>query len=377
MKKCLSLLLTILLFFTLSPHAFARERGDLDLSQLIEDDDSRRYVQAMLNYHLQYNVPVVENLEAGYSALFFFEGCSNNMQDRALSDIRFYRVSAVCLVVRLDKKGEPYICYFNDQCSTLPDRPLEYANRKPALGQPVGPATICDGTYELDSVRHGGVYEALHLRTSAEDTTIPAVYLSEDGYIPARADMINIHTRSGNHTIEGAMWSAGCILVGDGNFGSYTDLMESTYYAVYDYFKLGNRVGTVTIDRQRLKDKMYDLYENQDAVDYLLAESRKLLPERYLLECGKESPLETELLTDKETLLMSLPCGTETDPRSVVLSEIRKGEHLTICASIENDQGELWLRTEQAGQQGYVYSGDTKEPGGFLQWLWGIFGKDR
>jgi hypothetical protein len=119
----------------------------------------------MLSYHLRENDTVRETLKDGYSAVFFFEGCSDNMDDPELSDLSYYRVSAVCIALKLDDSVKTVITYFNDDCSTLPDRPLEYGAWELEETGEVGPATVCDGTYEIYSVYHGGAYEALHLRT--------------------------------------------------------------------------------------------------------------------------------------------------------------------------------------------------------------------
>ncbi len=363
------------LLLPLMPGARAAEDSGIDLAELIENEDRRLYVQAMLGWYLRNDDAVRESLEAGYSAVFFFEGCSDNMDDPELSDLSYYRVSAVCLAVRLDSGGMPYLCYFNENCSTLPDRPLEYGAWSLEDVGAVGPATICDGTYELDTVRHGGAYEALHLRTDADDDTVPAVYMTEDGFATARADMINIHTRTGNHTIQGAMWSAGCILVGDGDYGIFAELMESVYYPVYETFSIGQLVGTVTIDRQQLKQELYDLYENQDAVDMLLASSRRLLPENYLKQCSGEEGYEQSqtLWTTKETALMTLPCSNATDPRSVAVATAEKGQELEIVGSICNSAGNLWYQVNWQGRLCYCYSGYTENPGWFSRIIRRIF----
>lgn len=372
MKKRLFRLVSlalILAFLLPAAPVFAAEADTWhpDLSRLIQNDSRRNYVEAMVGYHYQTDPAIRQTLRDGYSAVFFFEGASDNMDDPQLRDISYYRVSTVCLVFRLGEDGKPYLSYYNMACSTLPDRPLEYGAWHVAEVGDVGPATICDGTYELYSVKHGGAYEALHIRTSEEDDTIPAVYMSPEGYCMSRADMINIHTRNVNHTIEGAMWSAGCILIGDGNFGMFTELIQSTYYAVYDSFAIGNRVGTVTVDRQLLKQELYELYENRDAVDLLLASSRQTLPEGYLRQCSAEAVYERPLRrwAEKEAQLMTLPCSSQTDPRSVVGERMEKKEQLEIVGSIRNSSGNLWYRVIRGDRELYIYSGDTRELGWF------------
>ena len=367
MKRIFSCLCLVLLLMTLAPRASAYEVGDpwqFDLSKFISNDTYRAYVEMMLDHHLRTNEAVRQTLEEGCVALFFFEGCSDNMDDPELSDISYYRVSASCLGVKLNQDGEPYLIFFNENCSTLPDRPLEYGAWSLAEVGWVGPATVCDGTYELYSVLHGGNYEALHLRTSQEDASISAIYMYPDGHVPSRATEINIHTRNTNHTIRKAMWSAGCILVGDGEFSQFTELMASTYYAVYKTFDVGRRVGTVTIDRQMLKEEMYPLYRDDDAVDRIIAETRKIQPEMYIKRCQRTVLKKDgkQMRTLDKTLLMSLPCSNVTDARSVTLLEIPRKEDILVTGCIKNPLGNLWYEVEYEGQKGYVYSGYCQEP---------------
>ncbi len=375
LPRFLSILLILLLLTPVSARAAEGEIYYPDLSDMIQNEDRRNYVEAMIGYYIQTDPAVRQTLQEGYSALFFFEGCSDNMDDPELSDVSYYRVSTVCVAVKLRDNGKPYLAYFNDDSSTLPDRPLSYGAWHLDGKWILGPATICDGTYELYSVKHGGAYEALHLRTSEEDDTIPAVYMTEEGYVQSRADSINIHTRNVNHILKKAMWSAGCILIGDGKlFDTFTELVASTYYSIYDDFDLGRRVGTVTIDRQWLREEMYALYENQDAVDLLLAFSRKNHPETYLRSCTEETVYEEPqtLMTVQDTVLMTLPCSSATDSRSVEVAQLPKGEKLTVTASLRNSAGNLWLKVEKDGRTGYLYAGYVREPR-WLDWLIGKF----
>lgn len=372
-KKLLSFLCAFALFLTIIPGA----NGDtLDFSDFIQNKRSRIFVEAMLGYYLRDDTAVQETLREGYSAVFFFEGCSDNMDDPELADLSYYRVSAICIALRLDENGEPYICYYNEHCSTLPDRPLDYGAWGFEDVGAVGPATICDGTYELYSVYHGGVYEALQVRTTYEDETVSAVYMIPEGYVTKNATQINVHTRTGNHVIPVGMWSAGCILVGSGNYDEFAELIESTYDASYEYFVIDRRVGTITINRQCLKEALYALYENQDAVDMLLANSRQSLPETYLRQCEETEDYEEPILlrSSRDTNLMSLPCSGGTDARSVFLETIPEGEKLEITGSIQNSMGNLWYKLNFAGSNGYVYSGDTEALGWFAKLMEKLFG---
>lgn len=377
-RKLLCLVCILAVFLSASPAASAFEMGQpchIDLSTLIAHEESREYVEMMLDHYLRSDAAIQQTLRDGYCAVFLFEGCSDNMQDPELSDLSYYRVSAVCVVLRLNEAGEPYIVYFSKNCSTLPDRPLEYgAWHLPEAGA-VGPATICDGTYELYSVYHGRAYEALHLRTAYENDRIDAVYMLPDSYAVSRANAINIHTRTGNHVIEGAMWSAGCLLIGSGSFGEFTEFMNSTYYTVHDRFRPDLRVGTVTINRQQLKQQMYAMYENTDAVDILLSASRLILPQTYLWQCGNiqnfAQPVVME--TGQSLDLRTLPCSNATDARSVPVITVPEGSALELTGSVRNSLGNLWYAVNYEDHQGYIYSGDVKEMNWFARLIGEFF----
>ena len=374
MKKCLCLILSLLLFLSAVPVGFAYEAGQpyhKDLSTWIRNREYREYVEMMLDYHLRNNTMVQDALAGGFAAMFLFDGCSDHMDDAVLSDLSYYRVSGVCVVLKLDAAGEVKMLYFSDNCSTIPDRPLEYgAWRLPEVGE-VGPATICDGTYQLYSVRHKGKYEALHVRTEYYDDRVDAVYMTPEGYTRSRANEINIHTRTSNHTSSPRMWSAGCPLVGGGKATEFWRMMYAAYYTTYDTFELDNFVGVVTIDRMPLRTEMYTLYEDPDAVDVLLANSRSIQPEQYLRKCSeKETWEEAERKkVTMDTAIMSLPCSNTTDARSREQLPLMAGMKLDVLGTIRNDQGNLWYEVQYEDRKGYVYHTHLEELG-FFEGLW-------
>ena len=377
MKKVLSWLLCLCLILSCVPKAEGYCIGQpyhAQLEGLIKNKERRVYVQMMLDHYLRTDTMVQMALDQEASAVFLFEGCSDNMDHPDLSDISYYRVSAVCIVIRLDENGELYIAYFNDDSSTLPDRPLEYGAWYFEEVGDVGPATICDGSYELYSVRHAGSYEALHVRTDYSDGKIDAVYMNPDGYVKTRATQINIHTRTGNHVLKYQMWSAGCILVGGGEWSHFTELMESTYYADYDAFALDQYVGSLTINRQMLKEQMYTLYQNEDAVDRILAVTRRIVPETYLSLCAREETYEepVDLCVRGTSYLMSLPCSNSTDARSVAVAEVKRGQELTSTGVLLNDQGREWYEIEYDGQICYLYTGYAEESS-WKNWITRVF----
>lgn len=378
MKKLCSILLCLCLMLHLAPMVSAKSNIP-DLSPYIRNRSNRHYVESMLSFYLQENTMVQSTLRDGFSAVFLFEGCSDNMENPDYSDISYYRVSAVCIALKLDETGEPVITYFNENSSTLPDRPLEYgAWHLDSVGD-VGPATICDGTYELYSVYHAGAYEALHMRTTYEDQTVAAVYMTPQGFVMHPATYINIHTRTVNHALPEAMWSAGCMLVGDGDFSHFQELIAATYYSNYDRFKVDRKVGTVTVNRQYLKSQLYALYGNEEAVETLLTSSRCESPEIFLERCTDQKtyakPKTVRALREAE--LMSLPCSNGVDSRSIPVTTISAKDPIDICGQIRNPKGELWYEVDFFHENCYIRAEmveDIPETWGqrFKDWLFGF-----
>ncbi len=369
MKKAFRRLLLICILagilFADIPAASAYTVGDpwrADLRPFIHDPVYRDYVETMVDYHLRTNKDIRNALEGGFSAVFLFDGCSDNMNDPELSDLSYYRVSGVCLVVKLDEHGEPKLIYFNEDASTIPDQPLKYgAWNLPEIGD-VGPATVCDGTYQVYAVHHRGEYEALHVRTDYYDGTVEAIYMTPEGFAPYRANEINVHTRTSNHIASYGMWSAGCPLVGDGTQWDFKRLVHSAYYTTYDTFEVGNFIGTLTIDRMQLRQEMYTLYKNPDAVDAFLANSMAIQPRKYMEQCSEKTVYEEPeiRLTKKDTSLMSLPCFREEDARTVELATVPSGVKVSVTGSIRNADGSKWYIVTYKGEEAYLFTGDTR-----------------
>ena len=372
-----ALVLSLILLFPVIPTGSAYVQGEpfrLDLSRWIENEQRREYVQMMLDYYIRTDPMVRSALDGGFSAVFLFDGCSDNLDDPVLSDLSYYRVSGICVVIKQDGAGNLRMTYFNDDCSTIPDRPLAYGAWKlPKVGE-VGPATVCDGTYQLYSVYHKGRYEALNARTEYYDAKVDAVYMTEEGFVPARATEINVHTRTGNHILTKAMWSAGCPLVGDGDNWEFWKLVDQVYYSSFDQFELDTFVGSLTIDRQGLRQQMYELYENNDAVDMIMAASRRIQPEKYLQKCTDSEAFSkpVTLRTLRKTTLMSLPCSNATDARSLEKALLQPEQKLKAQGIVTNSAGNQWYQVEAGENIYYVYSADAAEAGwleSILDWL--------
>lgn len=376
-RNMMCLVLGLILLLPAAPDGASYERGKAyhrDLSSWIQNEERRSYVEMMLDYYIRTDCMVRNALDGGFAAVFLFDGCSDNMDDPVLSDLSYYRVSGVCVVIKKDASGQLRMLYFNDNCSTIPDRPLEYgAWSLPEVGA-VGPATVCDGTYQLYSVYHKGKYEALHARTEYRDGTLDAVYMTPEGFTTARASEINVHTRTSNHTSGVGMWSAGCPLVGGGKDWEFWKLIYSVYYTSFDTFEVDTFVGTLTIDRQCLRRELYTLYKNPDAVDVFLTNSCQVQPERYLEECDTLESYENgrTLRAIRETSLMTLPCSNTTDARSLEKAKIGEGQELEAVGRIANTAGNTWYQVNVNGETRYLYSGDVKKVNWFtrvLDWL--------
>lgn len=365
-RSILLLFLSLTLMLTAVPSAYAYEPGDpfqVNLKHYIRDPANRAYVEMMIDHHIRSDHDIQNALDGGFSAVFLFDGCSDNMKDPELSDLSYYRVSGICIAVRRNATGNLKVVYYNDDASTIPDQPLKYgAWELPEVGE-VGPATVFDGTYQIYSMLHRGEYEAFHVRSDFRDGTLDAVYLTPDGgYTTYRASEINVHTRTSNHIANYGMWSAGCPLVGDGDMREYSRLIHNTYYATYDTFEIMNFIGTLTIDRQKLRQELYTLYKNPDAVDTFLANSRAVQPEQYFAECSEKTVYEEPevRVVSRDTRLMSMPCYPEEDARTEVLMDIPKDVKLSASGSIRNAGQDKWYTVTYEGVEGYLFTGDTK-----------------
>lgn len=379
MKRILGFCLSFLMVFSFvlgyAPEVRAYVPGQAyqkDLSTWIKNPEKREYVQMMLDHYVRTDTMVQQALEGGFAATFLFDGCSDNMDDPALQDLSYYRVTGICVVLKVDARGQIRMIYFNDNCSTIPDKPLEYgAWALPEVGD-VGPATICDGTYQLYSVYHKGKYEALHVRTEYWDPLVDAVYMTPEGYVKSRASEINVHTRTSNH-ISGSnsMWSAGCPLVGDGDNWEFWKLVYATYDTTYgETFEVDNFLGTLTVDRQAMREELGTLYRTKDAVDRILTNSRNAKPEKYLLSCSDKDSYKRPVskLVVKDTTLMTLPCSNATDARSLPVKTVKAETVLEVKGSLRNAVGNKWFEVEADGQRCYVYSGHM-EKDSWVDWL--------
>jgi|GEM_PF-1280508 len=184
-------------------------------STILSNPAHAAYVDRMMKYHILSetgNYRVARNLQNGDSVVFFFDGCSDNVDDAKWGDYTKYRLSAYCAVVQL-KNGVPTIVFESENCSTIPDNP-----RKPSTNEGTPVPTVRDGVYNILSTNHGSRYAALRIQDNSG--SVPVVRCTETTSYISTSSAINIHARSQfrNAPTDGitptSYSSAGCFNVG-------------------------------------------------------------------------------------------------------------------------------------------------------------------
>ncbi len=260
MKKLFSLLLAVALsvsFFAFYPSADNSVSVGEDR---ISDVSRREYVNAMLAYHLSENGEKLlsDALQNGKSAIFFFEGASNNtLRGSIYSNYEKYRFACVCIVVKL-VDGKPEIVFFDDFSSTIPDHPRDAYSHNEAI------ATLVDGVYPVINCNHY-TYAALHVPAYDWGT---AIRCSQTEYYTDTCYGINIHNRGSNMLYPGSQNSLGCLIVGKcaANSESYNDFMyavtgiKNAFSSVFDEVSID--CGCVIIDRALYKNELLKIYDS-------------------------------------------------------------------------------------------------------------------
>lgn len=194
-----------------------------------------------VNHAMKYYVKKLEGEKQ--PILLFFEGvrkdASTNYKSTDYSKISATRNAAVCIVVKFAADGTPQIAYCLDECSTFPDRPLDFEVKKNGYSRNV----IVDGAYKikLDNHSNDGVedYAAFtidvsknYLRTGDADKNA-FYFLSNNmggGYthqnISSNNENFQIHGRSTAETPKNYYNSTGCILAGAG-YSNFSDFLSA------------------------------------------------------------------------------------------------------------------------------------------------------
>ena len=71
---------------------------------ILSNTQRRTYVETMMRYHVLSSTDdyrVARNLQNGKSVIFFFDGCSDNMNNATYSNYNNYHLSAYFAVVQL------------------------------------------------------------------------------------------------------------------------------------------------------------------------------------------------------------------------------------------------------------------------------------
>lgn len=322
MKRCLCLFLSLFvismtLLFSGGQQVFAATPKVS--STQIKNSDDRDYVNSAIAYYLK-DSDVAATLRNDQPVILIFEGASNNAQtienyDGKNTGYFNKRTSAVCIVIK-KINGENSIVYFNDLCSTLPDRPA-------AAGKEY--ATAKDGIYGVIAWNHKSKYAALQTRAKAKDgtftnTSIPAVRLTTSGYRDTTATGINLHTRTTTSISSSGNWSEGCILISScntqNNTAAYKEFLSSVYPSSvtisnegaigstklpYITGGLQKNVGTLVINRYLYKEEMKVIYGNSDAVNCILSASAGIV--------GQEQPISIEVSLSQNPVKQGTSCN--------------------------------------------------------------------
>ena len=248
-------------------------------------EELSEYTYNAIRYHIQSKTNdyrVAKNLLQLYKSvdgnvIFFFEGCSANLKDSTpvksgySYDVKKnrYNMSAVCLVVRADGKGRPYIAYATKDASTMADNV-----RKESLNNGTPVSITKDGIYNISAVNHQGKYGALNIQT----TSGSGVRCSEKGAsnLNARGTGINIHSRGydGPNLIKNTTRSStGCFNIGrkknNPDFNAFMLATTGLDHAYTNTFndkkttlgvKKGSTVGITIVDRSNYIDSLKVIY---------------------------------------------------------------------------------------------------------------------
>lgn len=248
---------------------------------VIENPEHRAYVNAMLKFHLSNgkDARVRNAIEAGKSAVFFFDGASDHAWNGEYADYRKYRFSAVCVVVKA-VDGLPQIVFMNDCCSTIPDNP-----RKPELNEGTPVPTVVDGIYPIVNCNHHDAYAALHLKCYQQGE---ALRCTQNGSYLDRSYGINIHSRGMNSISATSQNSEGCLLVGKSAASSdvYNRFMKAVAgieNAVSSRFStVAQDMGVAVVDHMLYQEQIKAIYGSdndhtaEQIADLITAFTKKL-----------------------------------------------------------------------------------------------------
>ena len=370
MKSIVCLLLTIAILvsafpiFSVSVDADTDEFASLTCASFISNAERRQYIDTMMKYYLNANPEIVTALDNGKSAIFMFEGGSDNYTGSGYStSASNIRNQAVCIVVQ-KKNGSYTIAFYDENSSSIPSQPQATTG-----GASNGQTTLMDGVYKVITWNHQGKYGALQVVTSKGYYTPPS---NLNGLVNT-ASGINIHTRtSGRAESGGSAWSWGCQVIGYGNdssnaFNSFMKTVAGISYNVWNYWGSFNTItsgkdaGYYILDRQLALGGLTALY-NSTALANITKASKDAYTAATANYLSKSSyyPSHCEITTTKSIKAMSYPCTSDVDSESTVIATLQANQTVVANALFRNTLGEYWYRIICYGTTpAYIYAGDT------------------
>lgn len=358
-------LLSCLMFAPASVNAVAvDELASLTCGSFISNVTHREYIDTMMRYYISANASVSNALDNGKSAIFMFEGGSDNYNGSGYSTSGTnIRNQAVCIVVQ-KKSGSYQIVFYDESSSSIPSQP------KDTTGSGSRQTTLMDGIYTVYSWNHQSKYGALQVNVNKGYYTPPS---NPNGLIGS-ASGINLHTRTSAQALSGdSAWSWGCQLIGYGNnssnsFNAFMKAVTGITYNVWNSWgsfntiSTGTTVGYYILDRQLALGGLSALY-NSTALANITVASKTAYTNAtadYLAKCSYY-PSHCEVKTTKEITAMKYPCTAETDSESTVIATLKDGHTVTGTALFKNTKGEYWYRITCYGTTpAYIYAGDTE-----------------
>ena len=324
MKKLLFVLLALAMFLPALALPSSAEECPAVTSDMISDPSRRNYVNAMIEYHLSEKGEklVSDSLKNGRSAIFFFEGASDNaLQGSGYSDYEYYRFAAACVVVRL-VDGSPEIVFYDGFSSTIPDNPRAAYSRDEAI------ATLLDGVYPVINCNHYG-YAALHVPAYDWGT---AVRCTVTEHYTDVCYGINIHNRDTDFITPTSKNSLGCIIVAknaayDKNYNKFMLAVTGIENARQNSFsEVALDCGCVIIDRALYKNELRDIYDTgagdhgvvvNRLVGYtesINSSARKYIPDPEPTHESSKAPEESSKAPEESSKIPSEPAETTETP---------------------------------------------------------------
>ncbi len=296
-KKVLCLALAFFMFFTMLPTVSipteaATYYSESDLGNIrcsiLSNSARASYVNDMMRYHILSstdNYRVARNLKNGSNVVFFFDGCSDNMDNPTYSNYNNYHLSAYCAVVK-EVNGVLKIIYENENSSTIPDNP-----RNVSLNSGSAVPTVLDGVYNIVTTNHLSRYASF--RIADNSGTVPVIRCSSSSSYISTSGAINIHARSNfssaptNGVSSSSYSSTGCFLVGltNNTWSEYNSFIYATQgiskavittpYSSGSWTKCaeGYDKGVVIVDRSNYKTQLKAIYggDNSNTASSLVA----------------------------------------------------------------------------------------------------------